>query len=535
MAYQPLARRYRPQTFAQVVGQTAVCVALRNAIKSNRVAPAIIFTGVRGTGKTTLARILAKSLNCEQKTTDGDACGECISCRAIAASNHEDVHEIDGASHTGVDDIRALQQSLTIKPQRSKQRIHIIDEVHMLSSSAFNALLKTLEEPVADTLFIFATTELSKIPLTIRSRCQIYYLSQLAPQEIVARINDILRQEKTFYDVEVVNSLAAQAEGSMRDALTILDQVILLGDGKITANAFQNTTSYLAPSLLMDLLAILIAKNTEAVLAKLEKISSSWLDYQRIAADLAQYTRHAFILKELPDADLSLPTATIARLLEIARASATLELNRLFRSLVMCSKELDASALDRYVFENYCLEWCLDPGLPLALPPEEKQPPTQQDNSTQVITKLNLPAQRKPTAPRPQPPPRKPTPPHRPATTQASSFLPSSWQELLVLWRKAQPLRARQLEDAKLLSYSPTVIKLAVNAGSMSAMLLQAGERQRVEAILTKLFNFKGRLEVQTGEQPDKDSTKKDEAFHPVIGGILEKFGGKITETYTDM
>lgn len=525
MSYQPLARRYRPQSFTQVVGQDTVCLALRNALKRSKVAPAIIFTGVRGTGKTTLARILAKSLNCEQPTADGDACADCESCRAIAISNHEDVHEIDGASHTGVDDIRTLQESLALKPQRSKQRIYIIDEVHMLSGSAFNALLKTLEEPIADTLFIFATTELAKIPLTIRSRCQIYYLRQLDTQQIADRISKILQEEQVIYDVDVVHSLSAQADGSMRDALTMLDQVLLLGEGKVNNDALQNTTNYLAPALLMNLLASLVAKNSQAVLADLEKIASSWLDYQRVVEELACYTRHAFILKELPQADLSLPAATTARLIDIATASAPLELNRLFRSLVMCSKELDASAIDRYVFENYCLEWCLDPGLPSALPQEttkQAQKSTQVQESNEASAKADKPT--KSITPRP--------------INSSQPAFPSSWQELLIQWRKAKPLQARQLEDAKLITYSPTLIKLAVTANSMATILLQAQERSRIEAVFTKLFDFKGKLEViKATNKPEEESKQQadEEQQHPIIGGILEKFGGKITDTYTNI
>ena len=516
LSYQPLARRYRPQSFAQIVGQDTVCLALRNALKNSKVAPAIIFTGVRGTGKTTLARVLAKSLNCERPTAQRDACTDCESCRAIAMSNHEDVHEIDGASHTGVDDIRELQESLALKPQRSKQRIHIIDEVHMLSVSAFNALLKTLEEPIADTLFIFATTEIAKIPLTIRSRCQIYYLRQLDTQTISEYIGKILQQERVFYDVEVVHALSAQAEGSMRDALTMLDQVLLLGDGKVNTSALHNVTDYLEPALLLDLLASLVTKNTQAVLANLEKIKSSWLDYQRVVEELACYTRHAFILKELPQADLSLPESTTDRLIEIAGMSATLELNRLFRSLVMCSKELDATAIDRYVFENYCLEWCLDPGLPLLQEPiQETTQPENQANSAV--------------------PPTAATTTNRPSANQTKqSDFPSSWSELLVRWRKAQPLRARQLEDANLLVYSPEIIQLAVAANSTAAILLQAQERSRIEEMFAKLFSFKGKLEVKDSDQPSKERSQPKNN-HPVIKDILERFDGKITDTYTDM
>ena len=522
MSYQPLARRYRPQCFAQVVGQATACKALLNALRQSKVAPAVIFTGIRGTGKTTLARILAKALNCDNSEAE-DACSRCDSCSAVAAGIHEDVLEIDGASHTGVEDVRELQESLSLHPQRSTYRVYIIDEVHMLSISAFNALLKTLEEPKKNTVFIFATTELAKIPVTIRSRCQIFYLQKLTVGEIAKFIGKILQNERIIYDVEAVNTLATQADGSMRDALTMLDQVILLGDNKVDHSALQHVSSYLAPTLLLDLLAALVKKNSQAMYAVLQRIAGSWLDYIRVVEGLAGYARHAFILKELADAQLSLPVATRARLLAIAKNSNDLALNRIFRSLIMCRKELDGSSLDRYVFENYCFEWCLDPGFPRqsSVSVEAESAVETSDTSTAVEKEAAA------------------------GGKDITCRFPATWQALLTAWRKAQPLRARQVEDAKVEVYTDALIKLSVNTNSSASVLLKESERKEFGALLTKLFGFAGELQIVKSNErrvslspvPAQSITAEKQNSgrnNPLIKKILDEFGGEITDVYTD-
>jgi DNA polymerase-3 subunit gamma/tau len=231
--YTVLARRYRPQQFSELVGQEPAAQALVNALKSNRVAHAYLFTGARGVGKTSTARILAKALNCEKGPTP-TPCDQCESCRAIAAGEDMDVLEIDGASNTGVDDVRELRQNVTIRPSRSRFKVYIIDEVHMLSKSAFNALLKTLEEPPAHVKFIFATTEVQKIPVTILSRCQRFDFGGISTKRIHDRLREIVAEEGLDAEPEALELLARRAGGSMRDAQSLLDQVLAFGDAKVT-------------------------------------------------------------------------------------------------------------------------------------------------------------------------------------------------------------------------------------------------------------------------------------------------------------
>ncbi|HEV8548759.1 MAG TPA: DNA polymerase III subunit gamma/tau, partial [Polyangiaceae bacterium] len=236
MSYVVLARKWRPLRFDDLVGQEHVARTLGNAIKSGRVAHAFLFTGVRGVGKTTSARILAKALNClgDPETTPPGTdpgptvspCLKCAACLEIAAGADMDVWEIDGASYNGIDEVRKLQDSLPYRPQRDRYKIFIVDEVHMLSQSAWNAFLKTLEEPPPHVKFIFATTEVHKVPVTILSRCQRYDFKLIAASTIAARLRFVLEQEKVSFDDAAVHIIAREAAGSMRDAMSLLDQVL---------------------------------------------------------------------------------------------------------------------------------------------------------------------------------------------------------------------------------------------------------------------------------------------------------------------
>lgn len=227
-SYLVLARKYRPQSFEELVGQEVLVTTLSNAIKNNRLHHAYILTGIRGVGKTTTARIIAKTINCLDinALNNAAACGVCDNCRLIASSKHQDVIEIDAASRTGIDDIREIIDSIAYAPVSSKYKIYIIDEVHMLSNSAFNALLKTLEEPPAHVKFIFATTEIRKVPITILSRCQRFDLRRLDETEIVSHLKNILQKENLEAENQALELIAKISEGSVRDSLSLLDQAL---------------------------------------------------------------------------------------------------------------------------------------------------------------------------------------------------------------------------------------------------------------------------------------------------------------------
>lgn len=233
--YQVIARKYRPQFFQQVIGQEAIVTTLKNALKFSRLSHAYLFCGSKGTGKTTVARIFAKALNCHSLDENQEPCNHCASCKEINSGSSLDVLEIDGASHRGIEDIRQINETIAYAPQSGKYKIYLIDEVHMLTKEAFNALLKTVEEPPEKVKFFFATTEPHKIPATILSRCQCFHLNRISTEKIMSKLQWIANDLKREVDTEALRSLAGLAEGGLRDAEVLLDQVLAFQEGPLTA------------------------------------------------------------------------------------------------------------------------------------------------------------------------------------------------------------------------------------------------------------------------------------------------------------
>jgi DNA polymerase-3 subunit gamma/tau len=288
--YVVVARRYRPQAFDELVGQEHVAQALTNAIASSRVGHAYLFTGARGVGKTSAARILAKALNCE-KGTSPNPCNECETCRAIAAGDDVDVLEIDGASNRGIDEIRQLRQNVNVRPSRSRFKIYIIDEVHMLTREAFNALLKTLEEPPEHVKFIFCTTEATKIPITILSRCQRFDFAGILTQSIAQRLRQIVETEGVAADPQALEVLARRAAGSMRDSQSLLEQLLAFSSGKITVEDVHNMLGTAGDSLLMSLVGHIVARESAAALQDLDAAAQAGVDAPQLIEQLFGYFR----------------------------------------------------------------------------------------------------------------------------------------------------------------------------------------------------------------------------------------------------
>jgi DNA polymerase-3 subunit gamma/tau len=333
MSYLVLARKWRPQTFADLVGQEHVAQTLKNAIAQGRIAHAFLFTGARGVGKTTIARVLAKALNCmAAQGPTPEPCGRCAACTEIARGNDVDVKEIDGASNNSVDDVRRLQETLPYLPVRDRFKVVIIDEVHMLSTGAFNALLKTLEEPPPHVKFVFATTEVHKVPITILSRCQRYDFKLIATQKIRERIEYILREEGIPHDDAAVALVAREAAGSMRDALSLLDQVIAGAAGTLTGADAARLLGVADRKVLYDLARALIAGDAAGALGHIQAIAREGYDLPSVARDFLALLRDLVVARVVPEPDelLDLADEERADVLAIAQSTDVQDLERLF-------------------------------------------------------------------------------------------------------------------------------------------------------------------------------------------------------------
>ncbi len=312
-AYRVLARKYRPQTFAELIGQEAMVRTLSNAIATGRVAHAFILTGVRGVGKTTTARIIARALNCIGRDGAGGPtiapCGECVHCRSIAEDRHVDVIEMDAASRTGVDDIRELTDGVRYRPVSARHKIYIIDEVHMLSKNAFNALLKTLEEPPPAVIFVFATTEIHKVPVTVLSRCQRFSLRRVPADLLVEHYRRVAAAEMVEAEPEALALIARAADGSVRDGLSLLDQAIALAGGRVTQAAVRDMLGIADRGQVFDLFESVLRGEATAALARLDRLYDEGADPLLVLQDLLDLGHFLTRLKLAPDAGTGDPIA----------------------------------------------------------------------------------------------------------------------------------------------------------------------------------------------------------------------------------
>jgi DNA polymerase III subunit gamma/tau len=352
MSYQVIARKYRPQVFDQVVGQHLITDTLKNAILSDRVAHGYIFSGGRGVGKTTTARILAKCLNCAQGPTV-TPCGQCPSCTEIAAGNSVDVLEIDAASNRGIDEIRELRETVRYLPARDRYKVFIIDEVHMLTTEAFNALLKTLEEPPPRSLFILATTEPHKLPTTIQSRCQHFSFRLLDYAEIYAQLEHICAAEKVKADEQALSIIAKAAEGSLRDGLSILDQVIAACGENLDTERVRQLLGVVPASFISELIAAIHASKAKQVLESVSRLAAEGYELGHFCGELTRYVRDLMIARSC-GADsplLQAPNDERQTLGELAKLFSEEDLSRFFQILLRTESDLRYSLEPRFHLE----------------------------------------------------------------------------------------------------------------------------------------------------------------------------------------
>jgi DNA polymerase-3 subunit gamma/tau len=357
MSYLVLARKWRPQTFGQIIGQPHVTKTLENAIQVRRVAHSYLFTGARGVGKTSVARILAKALNCERGIS-AHPCNECSNCREITQGNAMDVLEIDGASNRGIDSIRELRETIRYRPAKSPHKIYIVDEVHMLTTEAFNALLKTLEEPPAHVIFIFATTEPHKIPATILSRCQRFDFRRIATSQILAHLQGISREEQLPLSEAVLYSIAREAEGSMRDAQSLLEQILAFSGEGLVDTEILDLLGVIDRQSVQKVAHAIVQADAMSCLAVVADLYQRGIDIKRFCHQLCEYFRNLLFValgSQAAAAWLDLPAEELQVLQGEVQATSAESLQLYCQMILKGEEDIRRSNLPRITLEMLLL------------------------------------------------------------------------------------------------------------------------------------------------------------------------------------
>ena len=541
MAYLVLARKWRPQNFTDLIGQEHVSQTLANAIRSGRIHHAFLFTGARGVGKTSAARILAKALNCEQGLTE-KPCGTCSSCMEITAGQGLDVIEIDGASNTGVDDIRELRENIRYLPSRSRYKIFIIDEVHMLSTNAFNALLKTLEEPPAHAKFIFATTEPHKIPITILSRCQRFDFRKIPLKRVAGRLREISESEKLTISDSSLGLIARQGEGSMRDALSTLDQVIAFSGEAVEDEAVQALLGMVDRRLLLDTVEAVLQRDSRRALDSVHRVDQLGLALRQFTQDLLEMFRGMVICKVVEDHAemLDLVGDELKALKGLSEEASLEDLQRIVALLMKTQNEL--------VHSNYpllTLEMSLVRLATLAPSQEIAKLISHIESLEKRLDASPLPKIQ--SAPQQPPPAEAKKPAKKPEAPAAESADSKDWPGLVDRVRQSRPMLSSVLEHGRLLKLEPPVLEIGYPHGSFMISQLQEQENCRdLEIFATDYFGQTIKLRVlpidarqndtppslvedRKTRETDRSRRLRDDAMeHPALKAVQDVFNGTI-------
>lgn len=564
MSYLVLARKYRPTTFADVIGQEHVVRTLQNAITLGRVHHAFVFTGARGVGKTTCARVLAKALNCDTGMRP-DPCGVCASCKDIAAGVHPDVLEIDGASNTGVDNVRELRETVRYLPARSKFKVYVIDEVHMLSTAAFNALLKTLEEPPAHVKFVFATTEPQKIPITILSRCQRFDFRRVSTQTLAEHLRNILGSESVQIGATALASVVREAQGSVRDALSLLDQVLSYAGDTPSDEAVVEALGLVDRQTVFRLFDAIVARDANAVLSVIADVDGKGHELGEVSGLFVDHLRDVLVAKsvaEPTEAQLDRSPGELDQLRAQAASLSAPDLHRLFALAVEVAEDVARSPFAKVSFEMGMLRL-------LEVEPSERIEQLLARLEGGAVTQA-APSTARTSAARPAPTPTPstaapsarqaaPAPAAQPARPPAAAEPPAAepqtfttgdvkWPAFVEMMRAQRPALASVLEHGKCISYGADLLELGYVPKTFYWEKIHDPEtRALVDKLLVTAFGKPVPIKItpvteqttpvesiaESTERQRKtrhDEIEKRAREHPAVKGAIQHLGGDIKE-----
>lgn len=556
MSYLVLARKWRPQKFSELIGQEHVSQTLKNAIDSGRVAHAFLFTGARGVGKTTSARILAKTLNCENGPTT-EPCNECAICREITDGLSVDVMEIDGASNNGVDEIRELRENVKYLPAQSRYKIFIIDEVHMLSNSAFNALLKTLEEPPPHIKFIFATTEPHKVPITILSRCQRFDFKRISLAMIFARLRFILDQEAVSMSDSALTMVARKGDGSMRDALSALDQVLAFCGDQVADADVQSILGVVDRGLVISALNFIFARDPAALIAVVKSVDDSGCNIRNFCHELIEMMRTLLLLKNSAAVDglFDMADRELAEASAIAGKCDMETIQRCIFILLRTDAEMAHSSFTRLLLEMAMIRMAsLSPVIPVSELLERLKRIESAGSSAQMAAEALPPLYTSVAVPDGERAIPKAAPPLKNEPVATAITLPvaepsgvKDWQGFVLYVKSKKPMLATKLEKGSPLKTAPGVLHIGYQKGSLELSMLQdpdyklqladfAAAYYGQPVSISILVNSQevSALPLSIAEKKTAEHARQEQAVkeaadnHPLVMAALDIFGGEV-------
>ncbi len=520
MSYQVIARKWRPKSFGELVGQNHVAKTLLNALRSGRLPQALLFTGPRGTGKTSTARIFAKSLRCPD-AIDNVPCNECSECQEIAAGRSFDVLEIDGASNNGVDAIRELRDTVGHMPSSGRFKVYIIDEVHMLSTSAFNALLKTLEEPPSHVVFVLATTEAQKIPNTVLSRCQRFDFRTIATPLIVKRLQEICAADGVEAEPEALWVLAQQSGGSMRDSQSLLEQVITAGEGRVLRDEVIAALGLTSFELIAAGLEALCTRDRAALFDVLKSLHQAGAEPKIYLQDLLRDLRNLLLVKLQPDLAsvdfLEVPPSDVDRLQKLGEQLTPEDIHLLFDMALKGALDLQKSSQPQLVLEMLLLKMVQAPRVQhIEQLLRQGGPQVKAASSPAPAPKPTAPRQpERPEAP-PQPAPRAASTQQPPPTPEAAPSRPAGsgpWYDLVQQVKKSNGFLGALLENASVKEITSTqlVLEVGPKLQFLRDQLREADNKARIESFVKTLWqkDLELKVDIHSEDGPTSPSLKK--------------------------